>query len=324
MSTRVSIIVPTYNHGQYIGQCLESVLAQTFRDWELVVIDDHSSDSTPAIVERYARRDERVCLFTHKVNYGIRQLSRTYNEGLGATQGELVAVLEGDDFWPPHRLELQVTSMTAPDVVLSHGLFQIVSTEPARGDFQSAVPYPFRTDVRTNTPTGSALKALFLGSNPLRAQTVMLRRKILDAIGGYQQPSYWCLTDYPTWMCIAALGKFVFVDEILGYWRRHAASVTSSQKVEMLHGFLRYVEEVADERGAELIRLLPSLAPYVRRRGLATLAYLFRHYFHEKKWRRAMSFLLRLVEKDEILQSLRGIYDVGEYLRLKMAEWRIA
>lgn len=315
MAPKVSIIVPTYNHGPYIGRCIESVLAQTFADWEMVVIDDHSTDETAAIVERYTKSDRRVRLFVHSENYGIHRLGHTYNEGLTMTGGELIVVLEGDDFWPPRRLELQVPSLDVPEVVLSHGLFEIVATRPDRPDVHIAVPYPFRRDVRTNTPLGSALKALLVGANPLRAQTVMVRRKVIEMIGGFQQPSYWCLADYATWMRIAALGKFAFVEEVLGYWRRHATSVTSTQKIEMLQGFLRHVEEVADSQRVELIRLLPSLAPYLRHRGLVTLVYLFRHYLHERKWQLAVSSLLKLLEKDGILQSLWGIYDIGEYLR---------
>ncbi len=323
MSSRVSIIVPTYNHAQYVRPCLDSVLAQTFGDWEIIVVDDHSTDGTAAIVEEYVKKDRRVRMLSHPVNYGVGRLSRTYNEGLSLTQGELVVVLEGDDFWPPRRLELQVPSMNAPDIVLSHGLFQIVSTQSGRADMRIAMPYPYRRDVRTNTPVGSALKALLLGSNPLRAQTVMVRRTALENIGGYQQPSYWCLADYPTWMRLAAVGRFAFVDTLLGYWRRHAAAVTSIQKVEMLHGFLRFINEVAEERSNELLCLLSSLAPYLERRGLATLAYLARHHFHEWRWPTALSFLLRTLEQGGILQSLRGIYSVDEYLRLKLAERRI-
>ena len=114
----VSILTPTYNHQLYIRQCIESVLAQTDERWEQIVLDDGSTDATGAIVSSF--KDERV-RYVPQEHTGIEHLADTYNKGLAMARGELIAVLEGDDFWPPDKLERQIPAFADPDVVLSWG-----------------------------------------------------------------------------------------------------------------------------------------------------------------------------------------------------------
>jgi len=77
MSKLVSIITPTYNHERYIGECIESVLKQTYKNWEMLIVDDGSSDKTVEIVEKYAAQDSRIKLILHDENYGPYRLKDT-------------------------------------------------------------------------------------------------------------------------------------------------------------------------------------------------------------------------------------------------------
>ncbi len=101
----VSIITPTYNHEKFIGTCIESVLKQTYQNWEMIIIDDGSTDKTGVVVAKYD--DDRI-KYVKQENLGIWKLSETYNKALDMSMGDLVAILEGDDAWPNFKLEEQV------------------------------------------------------------------------------------------------------------------------------------------------------------------------------------------------------------------------
>jgi len=97
----VSIITPTYNHAEFIGACIESVLAQTYPYWEMIIIDDGSTDDTGEVVARY--EDDRI-RYIRQPNMGVERLTETYNKALSLARGEYIAILEGDDYWPDYKL----------------------------------------------------------------------------------------------------------------------------------------------------------------------------------------------------------------------------
>ena len=113
-SPLVSIITPTYNHEKYIGECIRSVQSQTYSNWEMLIVDDGSTDNTFSIASELAAGDSRIRVFTQK-NIGIFRLSETYNFALSLSRGKYIAVLEGDDVWLPEKLSLQVTEMEADE-----------------------------------------------------------------------------------------------------------------------------------------------------------------------------------------------------------------
>jgi len=223
----VSIITPTYNHEKYIGECIESVLSQTFPDWEQIIIDDASTDRTPEIVEQYAKKDKRIKFIRHKKNYGIYRLADTYNEALNISNGELIAVLEGDDFWPEYKLEKQVPVFDDKDVVLSWGKVEVMTDERVIWKITPKKLSKRERDVYNNSPVGNILKIL-LFENIIPSPTVIVRKKTLISIKGFQQPVGILTVDYPTWLYLSIKGKFYYFDEILGYWRSHFSQVTKS------------------------------------------------------------------------------------------------
>src|SRR5947208_2116898 len=103
-SPRVSVILNCYNQCQWVAEAVESVLNQTFRDFELLIVDNGSSDKTPEILKAYSS-DPRVRLFLHKENVAI---SRRFNEAVDAARGEFISFLYSDDYYLPRKLEKQV------------------------------------------------------------------------------------------------------------------------------------------------------------------------------------------------------------------------
>ena len=109
MTALVFIVIPAYNAAQYIRQTLESVCAQTHRSMEVIVIDDGSRDETPAIVNEWASRDQRVRL-RRQDNAGV---GAARNAGIREAEGAYIAPIDADDVWHPHKLEMQVACMEA-------------------------------------------------------------------------------------------------------------------------------------------------------------------------------------------------------------------
>ena len=110
----ISVIIPVYNVAPYLRECLDSVLAQTFTDWELLVVDDGSNDSTEDILKEYLERDDslRIRYIKKEQNSGA---SDTRNVGVNAAQTEWIAFLDSDDLWAPDKLEKQLALMKEKD-----------------------------------------------------------------------------------------------------------------------------------------------------------------------------------------------------------------
>lgn len=107
----VSVVVPIYNVAEYLPKCIESILAQTYPDYELILVNDGSKDNSPEIAEEYAKKDPRIKVI-HKPNGG---LSDARNEGMKYATGKYVSFIDSDDFIEPDMLEKCVNAMHADD-----------------------------------------------------------------------------------------------------------------------------------------------------------------------------------------------------------------
>lgn len=227
-----SIITPTFNHRRYISACIESVVAQSFADWEMIVIDDASSDGTAAEVERYMDREPRLKLVRHERNWGISALAQTYNQGLGISAGEWIAVLEGDDLWPADKLALQHEHCLQERAVVCFGKCQLLSPPgEVIADVQRGLPRSFRgyfRDYRGPLTLPLLKRPCFI--HPL---TAVMRREALLRIGGFRHEPGLGLTDYPTLLELSLLGPFFGSGQRLGFYRRHEDSQSLVHIVEL-------------------------------------------------------------------------------------------
>jgi len=114
---KVSVIVPAYNSEEFIEKCLVSILAQTYKNLELIVCDDGSSDRTLDIVTNLSQKDNRIYVLHNKENMGI---SFSRNKCLDVSTGDLIALCDSDDWWDPNKLKLQINLMTLKNASLSH------------------------------------------------------------------------------------------------------------------------------------------------------------------------------------------------------------
>ena len=225
MSPLVSIITPTYNHAAYIQACIASVQAQTYTDWEMIVVNDGSTDQTAQLVRELAEHDPRITLIDQP-NVGPLRLDQTYNTALARARGELIAVLEGDDFWPPDKLSLQVPLHT-PDVIMSYGHFELdTPTEHRPGPkptFEGALD------------SGAFLREVVLGRSQMLAVTQIISAWALKAIGGFLQDGSPGAVDMATLLALAGLdGEVVYSPSLLGYWRQHPGQSTQVRGLKLV------------------------------------------------------------------------------------------
>lgn len=247
---RVSIITPACNHGRFIAAAIRSAQAQDLDAWEMWVIDDASTDGTAAAVAGIAAGDPRVRLLRHDENWGMSRLADTYNQALERSRGEWIAILEGDDAWPPGKLGRQLDQLErAPDVVLGYGRAQLISPagEPL-GETLAGLPGRFHRYF--NDFRGPLLEPLLLRPCFIHPVTVLVRRPALERIGGFRSFPGLGLTDHPTFLELAEIGPFLGSSAVLGLYRRHPGSQSLNRLVELTRGERRLAFARLDGRPA--------------------------------------------------------------------------
>lgn len=201
----VSVVIPTYNRAKDLSRALASVRAQSFNDWEAIVVDNHSTDNTNEIIEQL--NDQRIKLF--KVhNNGIIAVSR--NLGIRQASGKYVAFLDSDDWWKKEKLEESVKYLSAGAAVVYHDLY-LVHDENQKWFFK-------KTHTRDlNTPV---LRDLLINGNPLSNSSVVVAKDFLEQIGGLsEESSLVAIEDFDAWLKIANITeKFKKIPKTLGYY----------------------------------------------------------------------------------------------------------
>lgn len=218
MPPKVSIITSTYNHENFISHCIESVINQTYQNWEIIIIDDASIDKTYKIASNFAKKDKRVRLIHHRRNWGIKNLDKTYNQALKLAKGELIAILEGDDFWPKDKLTSQVKAFEDNNVVLSYGNWAM--TNQSGKSIYIRNYKKFNINLLNNQPIPSILNLFLTLQFDIGSQTVLIRKKALLDIKGFKSDKYYPFIDIPTYLHLTLKGKFAYLPYLLGYYRR--------------------------------------------------------------------------------------------------------
>lgn len=212
----VSVCVPLYNHSDYFAECVESIIAQTYQNIELIVIDDGSSDSSYEVACRYKdvceQRFVRFKLITRK-NKG---LCKTLNEALAWCNGDYFSPVASDDIWYPEKIEKQIQFLLEykNDKKSIGALFGYADRidragqvfVPAKRKLDASVAYDFDD--------------IFWGRAFLSAPTAIINMKMIDAVGGYCEETI--IEDFYMWAAGAALGYLLVVDgQVLAKYRVH-------------------------------------------------------------------------------------------------------
>jgi glycosyltransferase involved in cell wall biosynthesis len=198
MNPKVSVIIKSFNHEKYISEAINSILSQSFQDFEIVVTDDASTDKSTDIIRSF--KDPRINFVSLKQNQGI---SLTMNATLNRARGEFIAILNSDDVALPDRLERQVHYLNANSRVTAVFSLPILIDEEGASiqsshDFQSAIEL-------ADAPCSTWLRKFFFQGNCLCAPTAMIRRSAIIENGGYD-PRLGSLNDFDYWIRMLTKG----------------------------------------------------------------------------------------------------------------------
>lgn len=206
-SPTVSIVIPNFNYGRYLGEALQSIISQTYLEWEAIVVDNFSSDNSEAVAD--SLHDPRI-KFAQFANGG--SIARARNHGLSLAQGEFVAFLDSDDKWGPRKLEEQLLVMNAGADLSYHSLSRFGN---ARGVFRA---WPL--------PDKKSLEHLLAEGNPIATSSAMIRVEVAKALGGFPEGNeLLAAEDFALWLRVAHSGfKIVKCPGILGSYRVHPST----------------------------------------------------------------------------------------------------
>ncbi|MDX6443614.1 MAG: hypothetical protein QOH71_688 [Blastocatellia bacterium] len=223
VKTLVSVIIPAYNGERFIAQSLQSVLNQTIKDLEIVIVDDGSTDTTAEIVREFQRADSRI-RYIAQANLGQ---AAARNTGAAAAAGDLIAFLDQDDLWLDHKLEVQIRALkeSGADVVFSNG--HIFGHEPSDDNMSFPVVH--------GKFSGTEMFPLLFNQNQIPLATALVRADAFAAAGRLDEnPLYQNADDYDFWLRLAGGGRmFVGLPEKLIRYRIHSGQA-STDAVKML------------------------------------------------------------------------------------------
>ncbi|MDW3038834.1 MULTISPECIES: glycosyltransferase family 2 protein [Bacillus cereus group] len=210
----ISVIIPSYNAGSFIKDTLQSVQSQTYTNWEIIIVDDVSTDNTCELIKAEIKKDDRIRLIELQENGGAA-IAR--NTGINNAKGRYIAFLDSDDLWLPEKLEKQLAFMQNNDVAFSFTSYQIMNQDGILTDKVVHVPEKINYN--------GLLKNTIIG-----CLTVMLD---IEKLGKVQMPNIRTRQDTATWLKILKQGHCAYgLDEVLSKYRKVENSI-SSKKFKM-------------------------------------------------------------------------------------------
>lgn len=233
---RVTVVLPVHNGAAFLDVAISSILGQTFRDFELICVDDGSTDDTPAILRRHALADRRVRIITNSPNKG---LPGALNTGFAAARGALHTWTSDDNIARPDMLARLVAALdAAPDASIAYADFSVIDAEGRVTGFQKMGP---ASDILLGNRIGAAF---------------LYKAEVTRALGGYDEALFG-VEDYDFWLRAARRFNFVKLDEDLYLYRRHEASLTDRRALRI------------HRLGSQILRRELALEPDRKRRARA-------------------------------------------------------
>jgi len=209
----VSVVMPSYNHANFISDAINSVLSQTYTNWELIIVDNFSVDGTMDLVNRL--KDPRI-RFLQIRNEGIVAKSR--NLGINTAKGLWIAFLDSDDIWFPNKLKIISDQLNDLNDLLYHHMFVL---DKDSQEIRSK-------KIKSRKLHGPILKDLLLKGNTIATSSVVVRKQSILQVGGMSESQELIGTeDYNTWLRIANISnRFVLIPQYLGAYRSHALNLS--------------------------------------------------------------------------------------------------
>lgn len=229
MNELVSIITPTYNSAKFIGETIESVLEQTYTNWEMIIVDDCSTDNTEEIVKKYSQSDSRIFYYKLECNSGAA-VSRT--KAMELANGQYIAFLDSDDLWYPNKLEVQIKYMKKNNYAFTCTKYEQINEQSILlGKIINVIPKTDYNRLLLDCPVGNS--------------TVMYD---VTKMGKFKVPNIRKRNDDALWLQMLKKEQYIFgIDEILMKYRIRSNSISSNKfKLIGYHWYLyRQIEKLS-------------------------------------------------------------------------------
>jgi len=299
-SPAVSVIMAVYNGARYLEQALESILNQTFEDFEIIVVDDCSTDASWSICLKYESLDPRVTLLHNENNLG---LTRSLNRALRVAKGKYIARMDADDVSLPQRFEKQVEYLD------SKAEIGLVGTFYEEIDQEGNV----RTNVVQFPSDPIIIQWRMAFENPIPHPPIMVRKELLDLMGGYDE-RWDASQDYDLFTRLSRITKLGNYPRVLFRWRRHGESVSSTHNDRQRKNALQISRTficgaLRRDVPMELVELLWNRRVDVLEDAvsLCTIGYdLCRRTISESRWSKSERRLLRQYVSRKLFSYLQG------------------
>lgn len=246
---KVSVLIPAYNAEPYIKAAIDSILGQTYQDFELIVVDDCSTDDTYNIISQYVARDSRITAFRNEHNQGI---AKNRNKLLGFATGEYIIWQEADDISLPQRIEHQLAFMEAhPNVAICGGYLECFDEKKIVG-------------IRKYSSIDAELRKLVFRYAPVPQPAAIIRRSCLIEVGPYN-PDYTPADDLEMTLRLGSHYELANLPEIVMRFRIHnnANSTTFTKLKKLELNTLAIRQKYANEYGMSLFDKIYNLAQYI-------------------------------------------------------------
>jgi len=208
----ISIVLPTYNGSRYLEESIQSCLDQTYENWELILVDDCSNDSTPVICAKFAARDARIHTIRNQVNCMV---PASLNAGFAAARGKLFTWTSDDNLYRPHALKVM------SEFLVTHPKVDLVYSDLSHIDERGQVTNRYVAEEPSGLPAKCVVQASF-----------MYRRHVHEALGGYDESTSYA-QDHDFWLRAYARFSLEVLHEDLYLYRVHQASMSSSKRREL-------------------------------------------------------------------------------------------
>lgn len=219
----------TYNDGIFIEQSIDSVINQSFKNWELIIINDASADNTDKIITMYAKKDKRIRYIKNKMNKG---LTTNLNLGIGLAKADLIGRLDSDDVWEDRsKLEKQIK------FILQNSDYGLV------GSFATAIDTTGHNLFQIQFPVEDGeIRKKMLSRNCFIHSAVILRKNLLNNVGNYDI-SHTYLEDYGLWLKLGKISKMYNFPDIMVKYRIDPQSITQSKYYKQIDTVIKLIKE---------------------------------------------------------------------------------
>jgi teichuronic acid biosynthesis glycosyltransferase TuaG len=292
--------MPAFNAGFTIKESIESVLSQTYSNWELIIVNDASTDNTPIIINEYLLNESRIVLVELMKNGG---LPNARNQGIKNAKGKYVTFLDSDDVWYPDKLAIQTNFHAMhPDIHISHSKYEMFNES-------GIVSRPFKKIVEFNYKNEGNLLPTIYCVNTIGILTVMISTELLVKTKGFDT-TLWTMEDQDLWIRIAKLGEnFGYINKVLAKYRLNATGITHNvNKYKKAYKELinKYKDEIAALNATNM-----ALAYYYRYFGVTYLKkgnYKISLLYLKKSIKLEQYFINRLLTTIFFLKALLKYY----------------